>query len=191
MMMMMMDIQKKQVSSSFLHPAHPQSTGKTYRFGSSSKQLCSNTVPQYHSEEIHGRELPTSNLEKLAKMEVDHISYPGGCAQPWDSSFSVSYLQRYSFGLPARYSGIYVLTVKCISEPCGTNQPLLVTLFFQPMRLQKNGKIKVHLEVRVQSLASIYCRSPNSSPFPSRSISGLQVYTAVSQTPLGLESQFT
>lgn len=37
--------------------------------------MLKHTVLQYHSEEIHGRELSVINLEKLARTEVDHISY--------------------------------------------------------------------------------------------------------------------
>lgn len=75
--------------------------------------------------------------------------------------------------------------MKCASEQYGTtNQPVLVTLFFLPMRLQKTGKVQVLLEVHVQPLASIYCRSPNTLPFPSRCVSGLPgAHSSLSNIP--------
>lgn len=110
-------------------------------------------------------------------IQVEHISYQVAVLGPETQALQ-SVTCRNSLGISTRYSGIYVLTVKHTSERCGTNQPVLVTLFSRPMRLQKNGKVKVQLKVCVQSLASIYCRNPNTSPFPSRSISGLQVYNS-------------
>lgn len=104
--------------------------------------MLKHTVPQYHSEEIHGRELSVINLEKLARTEVDHISYQVAVLGTETQAFQ-SVTCRDTVLDSTRHSGIYVLTVKRTSEPCGTNQPVLVTLFFQPMRLQKNGKVKV------------------------------------------------
>lgn len=100
-----------------------------------------------------------------------------------------SYLQRTSFGVSAKYSGLSVPTVKCASEKCGTSQAILVILFFLPMRLWKTGNVQVQLEVYVLSLASIYCRRPNTFPFPTNASVDFRVHVEVCQTFLDLESQ--
>lgn len=120
--LLLLGIQKKQVISSL---QNSQSTRKAYRFGGSVKQFCSNVQLQNTTRRKSIERALASDLEKLAKMEVGHFSCPGG------SAVHQGFACRNPVLGSAKY-GTVALTVKSISEQCGTSPPTPVSL---PVRL--------------------------------------------------------